>query len=65
MLTTAHKSLLADLARRHYADLHDQLRLARAHFSDSSFTVRSLSERVRAAENVVKAIESEPARQVA
>ena len=65
MLTSAHKHLLADLARRHAADLQASLRLARVHFSNSHMTVRTLTQRVDEAQSVVRAIESEPARQVA
>lgn len=65
MLNPAHKDLFATLARRHIGDLRASLQLARAHVGEDHFAVRRLLQELNAAEDAIKAIETEPARQVA
>jgi hypothetical protein len=65
MLSTAHKNLLLGLARENTRTMRDSLRLARAALGDEHMTVRILTKRVENAEAAERALESEPARQVA
>lgn len=65
MLNPAHKDLFAALARRHIGDLRASLHLARAHVSEDHLTVRRLLLEMNQAEEALRTLETEPARQVA
>lgn len=65
MLRCAHKDLLLQIARQHARDLHASLTVAKAARSSFHPDVREIEERLRLAEETVRALEVEPVRAAA